>query len=52
MSASPQTIDADALAAEASDLMQTNKISQLIVTESGNYSGMVHLHDLNREGII
>ena len=52
MSPSPLTIEADALAAEASDIMQTNKISQLIVTEAGNYQGMVHLHDLNREGII
>ncbi len=52
MTETPLTIEADALAAEASDTMQTNKISQLIVLDSGNYSGMVHLHDLNREGII
>lgn len=52
MSPSPLSIQADALAAEASDILQTNKISQLIVLEAGIYQGMVHLHDLNREGII
>lgn len=52
MSPSPLSIEADALAAEASDILQTNKISQLIVLEAGIYQGMVHLHDLNREGII
>ena len=52
MSPSPLSIEANALAAEASDILQTNKISQLIVLEAGIYQGMVHLHDLNREGII
>ncbi len=52
MSPSPLSIQANALAAEASDILQTNKISQLIVLEAGIYQGMVHLHDLNREGII
>jgi len=52
MSASPQSINADALAAEAFELMRDKNISQLLVLEDGRYAGIVHLHDLIREGII
>ena len=34
------------------ELMETNGISQLLVEENGNYAGVVHLHDLIKEGII
>jgi arabinose-5-phosphate isomerase len=52
MSPNPQTIDAESLAVEALKLMRENSISQLIATEGGRYVGMVHLHDLVREGLI
>jgi arabinose-5-phosphate isomerase len=52
MSTSPKTIEAEALAVEALEMMSSNNISQLIVTNMGNYSGVIHLHDLIREGII
>jgi arabinose-5-phosphate isomerase len=52
MSKGPKTIDADALAVDALDKMRKQNITQLIVTESGNYAGVIHLHDLIREGII
>ncbi len=48
----PKTIDATALAMEALQLMRENNISQLIVLEKDNYIGILHLHDLVREGII
>jgi arabinose-5-phosphate isomerase len=32
--------------------METHKISQLLVTEQGNYAGVIHIHDLIKEGII
>ncbi len=48
----PKKIDEDALAATALELMRTADITQLIVTKNGNYTGMLHLHDLLREGII
>lgn len=53
MSKSPKTIGADAMAVEALDLMRKNSISQLIVVnDSRQYIGFVHLHDLIREGLI
>ncbi|MEP6677244.1 MAG: KpsF/GutQ family sugar-phosphate isomerase [Ferruginibacter sp.] len=48
----PKTVDAAALAVDALDLMRQHNISQLIVVEDGIYKGIVHLHDLVREGII
>lgn len=53
MGAQPKTIPAQAMAAEALDLMRTHNISQLVVLDkTGAYEGMLHLHDLVREGII
>lgn len=48
----PKTIEGDALAVDALDKMRKNNITQLIVTEDNHYAGVIHLHDLIREGII
>lgn len=52
MTARPKTISPEALAVEALDLMQNKEITQLIVVDNGKYSGIIHLHDLIREGLI
>jgi arabinose-5-phosphate isomerase len=52
MSSNPKTIAFDALATEALDELRSNNVSQLVVTENGLYAGIIHLHDLIREGII
>ncbi len=52
MSPSPKRIDSDAMAVDAMEVMETNGISQLLVEENGNYAGVVHVHDLIKEGII
>lgn len=52
MSASPKTLEAEHLAVHAFQVMEEHAISQIIVTEGGAYAGMVHLHDLIKEGII
>ena len=52
MSPKPKTIAADALATEALDILRGNNISQLVVIENEIYAGVIHLHDLIREGII
>jgi arabinose-5-phosphate isomerase len=52
MSHNPKTIEPDVLAVEALALMREKSITQLVVTEGGAYLGMVHLHDLLREGLI
>jgi arabinose-5-phosphate isomerase len=49
---SPITIDVDDFAAEALARMQERNITQLIVTEAGQFSGFIHLHDLLREGLV
>jgi len=52
MSKNPKRIAADALATEALDVLRSNNISQLVVIENEFYGGVIHLHDLIREGII
>lgn len=52
MSPHPKTISPNALAAQALEEMRAHNISQLIVAENGQYRGIVHLHDLIKEGII
>lgn len=52
MSTNPKTISPDSLAVDALDLMRKNDITQLVVTANSNYLGIIHLHDLVREGLI
>jgi arabinose-5-phosphate isomerase len=52
MSPNPKTIDASSLAVNALDLMRKNNITQLLVQENGKYAGVIHLHDLIKEGLI
>ncbi|MEO6538617.1 MAG: KpsF/GutQ family sugar-phosphate isomerase [Ferruginibacter sp.] len=52
MSTSPKLIEADALAAEAYEKMSSFNISQLVAIKDGIYAGIIHLHELVREGII
>lgn len=48
----PATIDVDDFAAEALARMQARNITQLVVTEGGQFAGFIHLHDLLREGLV
>jgi len=52
MSKKPKCISKDALAAEALGIMEANHITQLIVADNGAYVGIVHLHDILKEGIL
>jgi len=52
MSSNPKRIDENAMAIDAMELMETNEISQLLVENNGKYAGVVHIHDLIKEGII
>lgn len=52
MSKNPRVIDAEAMAIDAKELMEECGISQLLVTKNGRYDGVVHLHDLIKEGIL
>ncbi len=52
MSSNPKTIEMDALAVKALELMQQKGISQLLAIENGKYKGVIHLHNLINEGIL
>lgn len=49
---SPKTIASNTLAVEALQVMEQNDISQLIVADNNVYIGMIHMHDLMKEGIL
>jgi len=52
MSANPKRIQEDDMAIDAMEVLENNGISQLLVEKNGLYAGVVHLHDLIREGIL
>lgn len=52
MTKNPRTINGDELVVNALDLMRLNNITQLPVVNEGEYAGVIHLHDILREGII
>jgi arabinose-5-phosphate isomerase len=52
MGKNPITVPHDAMATEVAALMQEKKITQILVTQQSIYFGVVHLHDLYREGIL
>lgn len=52
MSSIPKSIQKDALAAEALAIMELHSITQLIVIDNNEYIGIIHLHDVLKEGIL
>jgi arabinose-5-phosphate isomerase len=52
MTSNPKTIDSKSLAVNALEIMRNKNITQLIVTRDKKYFGIIHLHDLIKEGII
>ena len=52
MGSNPKTIQKDELAVLALEMMKNNNITQLIVMDGNSYEGVIHLHDLIREGIL
>ena len=52
MTQNPKSIDAQSMAVKAMELMDTHGISQLLVEENGKYKGVLHIHNLIKEGII
>ncbi len=52
MSINPKTIHKDAMAIDALEALENNSITQILaVDDANNYAGVVHLHDLIKEGI-
>jgi arabinose-5-phosphate isomerase len=51
MTRNPKTVSGDQLVSEALELLNSSKITAVIVVENGAPAGMVHLHDLLRAGV-
>ena len=51
MTSHPKTIEEDALVVDALHKMRENSITQLPVVHDGKYLGIIHLHDILKEGI-
>lgn len=52
LSATAKSVHPDTLAVQALAIMREYSISQLLVVDNGHYLGIVHLHDLLREGLV
>ncbi len=51
MNKSPKMISSSELAVEALKMMEQHNITQLIVVEQKSYIGIIHMHDILKEGI-
>jgi len=52
MTRDPRTIAPDRLAAEAMHIMEEREISCLVVTEEGRATGIIHIHELLKAGVV
>jgi arabinose-5-phosphate isomerase len=52
MTVNPKTIEAEALAVHALEKLRKHNITQLVVTSENKYLGILHLHELVKEGLI
>lgn len=52
MTRNPKTIRSTDMAADALNTMENHAITQLVVADNGEYKGILHLHDILKEGIV
>lgn len=52
MTKNPKTVQSTAMVVDAFNIMEDFSITQLIVVDNGEYKGVLHLHDILKEGII
>ena len=52
MTVNPKTIAPQTLAVEALDLMRQKHITNIFVVENNNYLGVIHIHDILKEGLL
>ena len=52
MTPNPKTIDGRTLVVDALQIMRNNNITQILVLNDNVYDGVIHLHDILKEGII
>jgi len=51
MTKSPKTVGRDTLASEALEMLNSSKVTALMVTDAGKPVGIVHFHDFLRAGV-
>lgn len=51
MNPDPKSLDVSELAVNGFHMMESKQITQIVVTKNGQYEGIVHLHDILKEGI-
>jgi arabinose-5-phosphate isomerase len=52
MTKNPKTTTSEAMVIDAFHMMENFKITQLIVVDDSEFKGVLHLHDILKEGII
>ena len=52
MTQNPKLISPTALVMDAFHIMEDFKITQLVVVDNGQYKGVLHLHDILKEGVL
>ena len=52
MTKNPKHISSSLLVSEALDVLENNAITQLVVIDDKEYKGILHLHDILKEGIV
>ena len=52
MTSNPKTIKSTELVSDAMNIMEDFSITQLVVVDNGDYKGILHLHDILKEGIV
>ena len=52
MNTNPKIVKEEVLASDALKVMQQNNISQIVVVKDDAYVGIVHIHDILKEGLV
>jgi len=52
MTVNPKSIEINAKVEDALNIMESFEITQLVVTDNNLYAGIIHLHDILKEGIV
>ncbi|MWB94541.1 KpsF/GutQ family sugar-phosphate isomerase [Flavobacterium sp. GA093] len=52
MTKNPKVVSSETMAVDALNIMEDFSITQLIVSDEGSYKGVLHLHDILKEGIV
>lgn len=52
MTKQPKVVQSSAMATDALNILEDFSITQLVVIDNGEYKGILHLHDILKEGIV